>query len=314
VVTAALTPVDSEGKPDLDRLQRHINMLEKDGSSAVLLAGTTGEGPSFSLEQRKSILIAALGSVEKMEVMAHTGCASLADTISLTRHAFNSGVDKVTIMPPFFFKGISLAGLFDYYCRILEKAVPPEGRLMLYHIPQVTMVPIEFELIDRLLDRYGERVGGIKDSAGDIGHLKALCARYPNLSVFTGNDQLILQAMQSGAVGCVTGVVNTFASLADSIIQAFRRADPQADEHQQQLTRIWKVLDLYQPYTTLMKALVALRYQDPAWMNVLPPLDPMLPAQMERMVGELRQLGLPGTFSWLDLPASFEPLSKVKNL
>jgi 4-hydroxy-tetrahydrodipicolinate synthase len=234
--------------------------------------------------------------------MAQTGCASLADTIDLTRHAFGVGLNKVTVIPPFFFKGISDGGLFEYYRQIIEEAVPTKGSVMLYHIPQVTHVPLSFSLIDRLLNTYGKRIGGIKDSAGDLGHLKELCRRFPQISVFTGNDQLILDALQAGAAGCVTGVVNTFAPLAAAIIQAFRSGNRDADGYQQQLTMVWNILDRYQPYTSLMKGLAALRYQDISWLNVRPPLDPMSPEQLERMVCELRQVGLPEAYSWIRRP------------
>jgi 4-hydroxy-tetrahydrodipicolinate synthase len=302
VVTAVLTPLDQSSKPNLDKLQRHIRVLELDGSNALLMLGTTGEGPSFSITERKDILEAAIQAAGKMEVMAQTGCASLTDTIDLTRHAFKAGLHKVTVMPPFFFKDVSDDGLFDYYSRIIEEAVPIEGGLMLYHIPQVTQVPISFSLLDRLLNTYGERIAGIKDSTGDLGHLKELCKRFPQLSVFTGNDQLILEALRAGAAGCVTGVVNAFAPLATAIIQAFRSGNQEADGYQRQLTMVWEVLDRYQPYTSLLKSLAALRYQDSGWLNVRPPVDQMSSEQMELMFGELRKIDLPEAYSWIGQP------------
>lgn len=313
VVTAVLTPLDQRGKPNFDRLQQHIRILEQDGSNALLLLGTTGEGPSFSVAERKAIFEVAIQAAGKMDVMAQTGCASLTDTIDLTRHAFKAGLKEVTVIPPFFFKGISDDGLFIYYSQIIEGAVPTEGRLMLYHIPQVTQVPISFDLMDRLLDTYGKRIGGIKDSAGDIDHLKELCRRFPQISVFTGNDQLILEALRAGAAGCVTGVVNVFAPLAAAIFRTFRSGSREADVYQHQLTMVWNILDRYQPYTSLLKALTAVRYQDSGWLNVRPPLDPMSPGQLERMLGELRQVGLPKAYSWISqaFPIEKGPMRKI---
>ena len=229
VVTAVLTPVDRQGNPDLDRLERHLRQLERDGSDAVLMMGTTGEGPSFSVSERETVLEAAAQAAGKMQVMAQTGCASLVDTLSLTRHAFTLGLQAVTIMPPFFFKGVSDEGLYAYYSRVLDEAVPAWGKLMLYHIPQVTQVPISIRLVEMLLEKDESRIAGIKDSAGDISHLRDYCVHFPRLSVFTGNDQLILEALKVGAAGCVTGVVNLFAAMAGEIIRAFSSGDPGAD-------------------------------------------------------------------------------------
>ena len=271
--------------------------LEQDGSDGVLLAGTTGEGPSFSVAQRKIILEAGLKAGGKMRVMAQTGCASLTDTLDLTRHAFGLGLDVVTILPPFFLKGVTDDGLFAYYQRVLDKAVPPHGKLMLYHIPQVTQVPISTALVERLLAANGERIAGIKDSAGDLHHLQEYCTCFPQLSIFTGNDQLILDALRMGAAGCVTGVVNVFASMAADILKTHLRVE--AATLQQKFSAVWKILDGYQPYTTLMKGLLALRYEDPEWLRVLPPLDPMPAEQLFKMVAELSQLELPQSFDWI---------------
>ena len=299
VVTAVLTPVDRQGNPDLDRLQRHLRQLERDGSDAVLIMGTTGEGPSFSVAERETVLEAAARAAGKMQVMAQTGCASLADTLSLTRHAFTLGLQSVTIMPPFFFKGVSDDGLYAYYSQVLDEAVPAWGKLMLYHIPQVTQVPISIRLVEMLLEKDEVRIAGIKDSAGDISHLRDYCVHFPQLSIFTGNDQLILEALKVGAAGCVTGVVNLFAAMAGEIIRAFSSGDPGADRLQRQFTAVWQVLDGYQPYTTLLKGLLALRYQDPGWMAVRAPLDPMAPARLAEMIARLQELDLPEAFGWI---------------
>lgn len=304
VVTAVLTPLDQDGSLNLPQLQRHIQVLEQDGSDAILVMGTTGEGPSFSCSERKTALEAALQAARKMEVIAQTGCASLTDTIDLTRHAFELGLTRVTVMPPFFFKEVSDDGLFAFYCHLIDEAVPADGALMLYHIPQVTQAPISFNLLERLLDVYGDRIGGIKDSAGDLDHLRELCRRFPQISVLTGNDQLILDALRSGAAGCVTGVVNSFASLAAGIIRGFCSDNNEAEENQRQLNQVWNVLRQYQPYTTLLKGLAAHRYQNSGWLRVRPPLDPMTQNQLDRMVGELRQIDLPEAYAWLHQSAS----------
>ncbi len=302
VVTAVLTPVDEEGRPDLERLQHHIRTLEKDGSDGILIMGTTGEGPSFSVPEREAVLEAGIQAAGKMEVIAQTGCASLKDAIRLTQHAFAAGLRAVTVLPPFFFKDMPLDGLLAFYREILEESVPPSGRLILYHIPQVTAVPISFPLIERLLEFDPIRIGGIKDSGGDMSYLKELHSRFPQLAVFTGSDQYILDALQGGAVGCVSGVVNVFASLAADIIRAYKMGSPQAEFMQRTLTMVWEILRHYQPYPTLLKALTSLRYQDPGWIRVRPPLMPMPADRMRKMVGELSQLILPDAYQWIRQP------------
>jgi 4-hydroxy-tetrahydrodipicolinate synthase len=245
------------------------------------------------------VLEAGIRAAGKMKVIAQTGCASLKDTIGLTQHAFAAGVDTVTVMPPFFFKDIPEDGLLEYYKEILAEGFPPGGKLILYHIPQVTGVPITFHLIDRLLELNDPRIAAIKDSGGDLNYLKELRSRFPGLAVFTGSDQFIFDALKVGAIGCVSGVVNVFASLAADIFRDFREGNPQAESDQQKLTMVWEILRHYQPYPTLLKALISLRYQDPGWLSVRPPLLPMAAELLRKMTAELARLDLPESYRWI---------------
>jgi 4-hydroxy-tetrahydrodipicolinate synthase len=308
IVTAVLTPLNQKGQPDLERLQQHLRTLEKDGSNGILIMGTTGEGPSFSVHERKMVLEAGIQAAGKMEVIAQTGCAGLKDTICLTQHAFEAGLKAVTVLPPFFFKDAPTSGLLEYYKAILVEGIPPAGKLILYHIPQVTAVPITMPLIDRLLEYDHARIGGIKDSGGDLSYLKDLRSRFPQLAVFTGSDQYILDALREGAIGCVSGVVNVFASLAADTCRAFEEGDPQAEVKQQTLTRVWEILRHYQPYPTLLKALASLRYHDPGWISVRPPLIPMPADQLRQMIAEIARLDLPEPYGWIKQESHLFPL------
>ena len=303
ILVAVLTPFDERGRPAALPLQRHIRRLKTEGVDGVLLLGTTGEGPSLSVPERMEILEAGLEAAVGMKRLACTGSASLAETIELTRHAFRAGAQAVVVQPPFFFKDVTDDGLFEFYRQVLEEAVPDGGLLALYHIPQVTNVPIREELINRLLARYGERLASIKDSAGDLDHFRALCARYPQLQLFTGNDQFLLDALRAGGVGCVSGVANVFAPLLAAVLQAHLRGKAQADGLQARLTRAWDILQRFQPYPSLLKALLSLRDQDAGWRRVRPPLVPLPEPLLAEMARLLDEIDLPPGFSWLGAAA-----------
>ena len=111
VFAAAVTPLKSDLDPDLDSLPEYLAILAGRGCHGALVLGTTGEGPSFSVEQRKAITRAALRVREAQPefiVLAGTGCASLTDTIELTRGAFDLGVDGCVTLPPFYYKGVAV--------------------------------------------------------------------------------------------------------------------------------------------------------------------------------------------------------------
>ena len=109
------------------------------GVDGIALFGTTGEGQSFSVAQRRRGLDALLAAgIPPQRVVAGTGCAAIADTIELTRHAVGSGCAGALVLPPFFFKGLSDEGIYASYARLIDGVADARLRLYLYHIPQVT--------------------------------------------------------------------------------------------------------------------------------------------------------------------------------
>jgi len=107
VIPAVVTPLNGDGALNLKNLELHIQTLRAEGCHGVLLMGTTGEGPSFALGERMAVFEAGIQAAGNMPVLAGTGCASLSDTATLTRGAFELGVQGVVVIPPFYFKNVS---------------------------------------------------------------------------------------------------------------------------------------------------------------------------------------------------------------
>ena len=110
-------------------------------------------------------------------MVAATGCAALPDTVALTRHGVQSGCAACLVLPPFFWKDASDDGLYTWYARLIEAVDDARLRLYLYHIPQVSGVPLSVDLIARLAAAFPDIVAGVKDSAGDWSNTSALLAR-----------------------------------------------------------------------------------------------------------------------------------------
>lgn len=291
VIVAVVTPFTANDQPDLDNLQRLVTAFYKQGVDGILLLGSTGEGPSLSFEEQEQVLAAGMDVSRDMIVLAGTGCASLPDTIRLTRRAFDLGVDGVVTVPAFYFKKVNTAGLCDYYTRVLDEAVPNGRHLFLYDIPQVTGVPITVELVERLLERHEARLGGIKDSTGNLEHSREYCQKFPQLRVFVGTDKLLLSGMQAGAAGCITAGANLFAPLAVSVYRAFLSGQDAAPL-QEQLTAARSALERYTPFPAPLKSLLAQRFGTPGW-NVRSPLVPLTEADREDLTQALK--AIPGS-------------------
>lgn len=299
VIPALVTPLTMEGKFNQDNFENHINTLAGEGCDGIVVLGTTGEGPSFGLDERKAIIKVAVEASGEMLTIASTGCASLADTLALTSHAFASGADAVLVLPPFYYKNLPHDGLVSYYRHLIEEAVPENGQLLLYHIPQVTQVPITFELLESLLEIAQDKVAGVKDSSGDVQHLQKLCGRFPQLQIFAGNDRHLLSGLKFGTAGCITAGVNVLAPLNVAVYEAYKTQQGDFEALQEKLTAGRVVLEKYMPFPATMKFLLSRRYKTPGW-EVRPPLLPLPPCEKTALLKELHQVDITEWLPWLE--------------
>ncbi len=268
IISAMLTPFTSDvGPVDYEWLPGYLQFLADGGLHGVLALGTTGEGPSMSVAERIRTLEIILQHRGELSVIAGAGCAALTDTIALSRAAVELGVDAILVMPPFYIKQPRETGILAYF-RALCDALPAEARVMLYHIPQVTGVPITTTIIDGLLDSHPGQFFGLKDSSGDWEHSKMLIDRYPQLRIFTGSDRLIARALAGGAAGAITALSSAFPRLARAVFDAhYHGGDVSAAQ-----ARLSAVRDLIDPINTPPALKAAL-----AWTSNLPETALRLP-------------------------------------
>lgn len=288
VYCAAVTPM-SGGGIDTDALKRHLVTLAAEGCDGVLLMGTTGEGPSLSLSERELILRTAVEANTGLKLMAGTGTPSLTDTLEATRMAFEIGADCVVVIPPFFFRNASVAGLRAFYGTVIEQAVPQDGALLAYHIPQVSGVAVPKELLTALVGDYGDRVAGVKDSGGDMAYSLDLIAALPSLDVFVGSERLLLEGLRAGAVGCITAGANVLAPKCVDVYRGWRDNDAEVEKWQQELTEARLLIESYAPAPATYKSLLSIRHGGDGW-DVRPPLLNHAAENVAELVSRLQAL------------------------
>ena len=292
VYCASATPVNADLSPDLAALADHAKALIADGCDGVALLGTTGEANSFSLTERKTILEAAAGAVGAGRLMPGTGVNALPETVDLTRHALSLGVTRVVMLPPSYYKGVSDEGLFRAYAHAIETIGDTRLKVVLYHIPQVSGVPISHDLIERLVTAFPQTVVGIKDSAGKIENMTAMIERFPGFAVLAGADPLLLPLMGMGGAGCITATSNL---VADSLATVFRHHDDPARKAEiaAAQARINAFRDLSNSYTQIpaIKAMVAYRHGLAVWTRTRPPLVGLTSAELAQLKDRLTAIG-----------------------
>jgi len=274
VLAASLTPLDKNGAPHGRALAQHVAFLLDEGCDAALLFGTTGEGLSFSAQERLDALDEVIDAgIPPRRLLVATGALALPEAVELTRHATEHGVAGVLVLPPFHFTNITDKGLIATYERIIQGVGDDDLRLYFYHYPNLTNVPIPFPVIEHLRDQYPEQIAGIKDSSDEWDHQDALCASFPDLQVFTGTERHLTPLLRAGGAGCISATVNVTAPLAQQVVVDWEN-DAQVATAQSKLTELRTRLSQF-PTIPALKQLMAWRHDRPAWKQVRPPLAPL---------------------------------------
>lgn len=291
VFAPIVTPFRGDGTTiDYAWIPYHLAFLQERGLDGVVPMGTTGEGTSLSVNERKALLETVMARRGKLRVVAGVGTPSLTETIDLTRHAFASGVDSVLVLPPYYWRSVSDEGLAAYYRTLCDRALQPGQKIMLYHIPQISGVPITLSLLDALMETHAECILGLKDSTGNPNSLVQYVRRYPQLRVFVGSDRLVGFAYQIGAAGSITACANLVPEAIQRIRQLAERGED-FEEAQEALTALRDLLQEFQPIQAAIKALLTRLIRLPA-AYVRPPLTNLSPHQQFTLLEKARSLSL----------------------
>src|ERR1700739_3532261 len=206
VIAAIATAVDPKGEPDTARSTALARFLLENGCDGLNVLGTTGEATSFSLEQRRRVMDAyAARGLPLDRMMVGTGAPAAADAIALTRHAAELGFAGALVLPPFYYKGVPDDGLVAYIDAILTATAARPIPLYLYHFPAQSGLPWHVALIRRLLDTFGERIVGLKDSSGDMPYAREAASILPRFKVFPSTEAALPDARAGGPfAGCIS--------------------------------------------------------------------------------------------------------------
>ena len=296
VLSPVVTPFKRDLSPDRERFATHCKWLLAQGVSGLAIFGTTSEANSLSVAERIALMDGLLeDGIPAARLMPGTGCCALSDSVELTRHAVSAGAAGVLMLPPFYYKGVSEEGVFRNYAEIIERVRDPRLRIYLYHIPQVSQVPITIPLIQRLRAAYPGAIAGIKDSSGDAANLRALLDAFSgaDFDVFPGSELLLLEGLRHGGVGCITATGNVNPGPIAALCRDWRAAD--ADRQQANIDATRRVLQSF-PMIPAVKAAIAHYSDDDAWSRVRPPLVELDAGQRTQLISQLDALGfaMPG--------------------
>jgi len=295
VLSPVVTPFYEDSSPDAGRFVRHCRWLV-DNHVGLAVFGTNSEANSLAVGERIDLLEQLAGSgVDPARMMPGTGCCALTDSVRLTSHAVKLGCAGVLMLPPFYYKGVSDEGLFRNFAEIVERVSDARLAIYVYHIPQVSQVPITLNLIERLLKAYPESIAGVKDSSGDWSNTKAMLDRFASsgFDVFAGSETFLLANMRNGGKGCISATANVNPAAIHDLYARWKSEG--ADALQTRLDTIRLAFQKY-PMIPALKAAVAHWSGDPGWSRVRPPLVELGDEQARSLIAELeeRDFSMPG--------------------
>jgi len=291
VLVPVLTPFTSTGDPDAGRFVAFCRWLLDEGADGLAIFGTTSEANSMSAGERMALLDRLIAAgIPAAKLMPGAGACSITEAAMLIKHAVGHGCGGVLMLPPFYYKGMTEQGVFDFISAVIDKVASPALRMFLYHIPPQTMIPFGVELVGRLIKAYPGTVVGLKDSSGDWNNTKALCDAYAGegFAIFPGSEVFLLDGLRAGGVGCITASGNVNVPGIRKVYENWKT--PQADQLQADITLVRMTIQKY-PMVPALKRIVAHFHGDAEWANVRPPMERLSDAQSKALIADLEKIG-----------------------
>lgn len=223
VSTAMVTPFDKKGHIDFTKTTQLINHLIENGSDSIVVAGTTGESPTLSKEEKLALFQHVVKVVDKrVPVIAGTGSNNTYASIELTKKAEQLGVDAIMLVAPYYNKP-NQEGLYQHFKAVAESTSLP---VMVYNIPGRAVVNISPDTVVRLSSI--PNIVAVKEASGDLNAMSYIIANTPDdFLLYSGDDGITVPVLSIGGVGIVSVASHIIGNEMQEMIQAFLKGENQ---------------------------------------------------------------------------------------
>lgn len=225
-LVALVTPMQPDGGIDYPGLQKLVDFHVDAGTAALVMAGTTGESATLSMEEHCAVIEKSVQfAAGRMPVIAGTGANATDEAIELTRCAQAAGANACLLVTPYYNKPTQ-EGLYLHHKAIAEAVDIPQ---ILYNVPGRTACDMLPETVLRLA--HIDNIVGIKEATGDMDRARALingCG--PDFAVFSGDDATAMELMLMGGQGDVSVTANVAPKAMQQMCVAAISGDRQQAE------------------------------------------------------------------------------------
>lgn len=246
LIAATFTPMTQDGKINVSAIPAIVERLIAHNISGIYICGSTGEGHSLSVRDRKLVTESYTHAVNgRMKIIINVGHNSIEDACDLTRHARFINADAISAAPPVYYKLRSEDQLIKTFEKITEEA--PELPFYYYHIPAMTGFKFDMEEFLRLSSSRLPSLQGIKFTSPDI-HEYQSCLNMSGgkYQILYGMDEMLLSGLAAGAECMIGSTYNFMAPLYHEIMGNFKNGDlKSAAQHQLEAVKIIKTFLKY---------------------------------------------------------------------
>ncbi len=242
ILTAVVTPFAEDGSVNLDAFKRLCVHLVENGSDGVVVAGTTGEAPTLSDEERLGLFAAAIEAVgDRAKVVAGTGTYSTAHSVHLTREAHKLGVDAFLVVTPYYNKP-PVRGIVAHFEAIATVTDKP---IVVYNIPQRVVINLEPDTLGELAEI--PNVQYVKQATTDLDQARRIVSE-SGLILLAGGDELLLPFLELGGKGGILVYTHIVGPRVRELVTRFADGDAEgAREIEKELAPIIEALSVANP-------------------------------------------------------------------
>ena len=244
LVAATFTPLHQNGDINLSLIPSYINHLVEKDVRGIFVCGSTGEGQSLTIEERKEVAQAFVYHAKgRLFTFIHVGHESLREAANLATHAVEIGADAISLAPPSYFKLKTI----DTLIRVLEilSMAAPKLPIYYYHIPIKTGIDLDMVAFLKQSKKALPNLGGIKFTSYQLDTLQR-CQQIEPFQVLFGRDELFLGAISMGTTGFIGSTYNFMASIYHQIQKAHFTGDHEdAADLQQKVSQLVSYINKY---------------------------------------------------------------------
>lgn len=219
---AIVTPMKDNFEVNYDKLEELINQQIDAGTDAIIIAGTTGESSTLTMEEHHNVIKAAVEFTKhRVPVVAGTGSNCTKTAIQLSKEAEEAGVDGLLIVTPYYNKATQ-AGLIGHYSQIADSTKCP---IIMYNVPGRTGCNLLPETVAELV-KSKENIVGLKEATGNMAQAsKTMNLTDGKIDMYSGEDGLVVPLLAIGAVGVISVWSNVAPAKVHQMCDSFFRGD-----------------------------------------------------------------------------------------